>query len=130
MEAGQLVRAEDAERPFDGVQPDTGQRVEELFPGIGQPAFDDPTVIGSVAPLDQVVSLDPGDETGHGRGAEAEHLGDPTHRLGAFPAEEEEQPDLAEGQVGGRPGRHGARDVPEDAQEIQRRGGQRIVRVS
>ena len=69
--------------------------------GRGQGAFDDAPVVGAVAPLDETVTLDAGDETGRGRRAEVEDLRDPAHRLGAFAEEQEQEPDLAEGQVPG-----------------------------
>ncbi len=130
MEARELSRAERTQCPLDGIQPDARDGIEEVLPGIGQPALDDAAVIGPVSTLDQVVPLDPGDEPGHRRGAQAEHLGDPTHRLRAFPAEEVEQADLAEGQVCGGSRRDGPGDVAEDPQEIQRRRGQLVILVS
>ena len=67
----------------------------------GQGALDDAPVVRAVAPLDQTVTFDAGDEAGRGRRTEVEDLGDPAHRLGALAKQKEQEPDLAEGQVPG-----------------------------
>ena len=62
---------------------------------LGQLAVHDPPVVGTVAADDQPVALDPGDEAARRRRAQVEHLGEPTHRLGPFAPEQEEQAQLA-----------------------------------
>ena len=68
---------------------------------VGERALDDAAIVGAMAARDETVALDPVDEAGRRGRAQVEDLGDPTHRLGTVAAEQEEQPDLAEGQVPG-----------------------------
>ena len=91
----------DGQALADEVEAHPRHPLEEPRAVRGQGALDDAPVVRAVAPLDEPVALDAGDEAGRGGRTEVEDLGDPAHRLRALAKEQEQEPDLAEGQVPG-----------------------------
>jgi len=92
---------EGGKRMSDGVQPNAGQFVEELRPGLGQDALDDAPIVGSMLSFHEAVALHARNEPARCGGTEMEDLGNPAHGLWTPAPEQVQESDLAERQIAG-----------------------------
>jgi len=120
MQLVQFVGLEDRQGPLQLREPDASQLQHEPSAFRREVTLDDATVVDPMAPLDEAVTLDALDETARARGREVEQRGDATHRLRSLPVEQQQEPELAEREIGGRTGTACRGERPEHAQDVCR----------
>ena len=126
MEALELAWTQHGERASDGFETYADDLPEELLAFRGEDALDDAPVVRAVLASDQAVPFDAPDEARGSCRTEIERLRDGAHRQRAT-AKQEQEAELAEGQVPDGRRRNHPRHALEDLEEVD--GGRGQTRI-